>query len=101
MTLGIHGVGDYYSNAIVGDSKGEAIEIFYCSCMVIRANQLLRRRCEVSGQFLVLSGDKADIPQPHCDPWSPATREQDHIFGENCSVGEKSPLHSKCPEQGF
>ena len=29
VTLSIHGVDDYYSSAIVGDSNGEAIEIFY------------------------------------------------------------------------
>jgi hypothetical protein len=80
VTLSVHGVDDYYSSAIMGDSKGQAIEIFYSSGMVIRANELLRRRCEVSGQFLVLSGDKDDIPQPHCNPWPPSTVERDLIF---------------------
>jgi hypothetical protein len=49
VTLSIHGFDDYYSSAIVGDSKGQAIEIFYWSAIVIRANELLRRRCDVSG----------------------------------------------------
>jgi hypothetical protein len=80
VTLSFHGIDDYYSSAIVGDSKGQAIEIFYWSGMVIRTNELLRRRCDVSGRFLVLSGDKRDIPQPHCSPWPPSTVERDHIF---------------------
>jgi len=80
VTLSIHGVDAFYSSAIVGDSKGQAIEIFYWSGMVIRANELVRRRCDVSGQFLVLSGEKGDIPQPHCNPWPPNTVEPDHIF---------------------
>ncbi|HEX4785725.1 MAG TPA: hypothetical protein VH350_15390 [Candidatus Sulfotelmatobacter sp.] len=80
VKLSVYGVDDYYSSAIVGDSKGGAIEIFYWSGMVIRANKLLRRRCDVSGQFLMLNGDKGDIPQPHCHPWPPGALEQDHIF---------------------
>ena len=80
VTLSIHGVDDFHSSAIVGDSKGQAIEIFYSSGMVIRANELLKRRCDVSGPFLVVSGDKGDIPQPHCNPWPPSTFEHDHIF---------------------
>src|SRR5215469_9430530 len=67
VTLSFHGIDDYYSSAIVGDSKGQAIEIFYWSGTVIRANEVLRRRY-VSGQFLVLSGNKREIPQPHCSP---------------------------------
>ena len=79
VTLSFHGIDDYYSSAIVGDSKGQAIEIFYWSGTVIRANEVLRRRY-VSGQFLVLSGNKREIPQPHCSPWPPSIVECDHIF---------------------
>jgi hypothetical protein len=80
VTFSFHGVDDFYSNAIVGDSKGQAIEIFYSGGMVIQANELLRRRCEVSKQFLVVGADRGDIPQPHCFPWPPNTLERDHIF---------------------
>ena len=80
VTLSFHGVDDYHSSAIVGDSEGQAIEILYWSGMVIGANELLRRRCDVSRQFLVLIGNKTDIPQPHCYPWPPAAPEHDHIF---------------------
>lgn len=80
VTLSVHGIDDYYSSAIVGDSKGEAIEIFYWSGMAIRANKLFRRQCDIAGQFLVLSEDRGDIPQPHCYPWPPAALERDHIF---------------------
>jgi len=80
MTLNIYGIDAYYASAIVGDSKGGAIEIFYWSGMVVRANRLFRRRCDVSGQFLVLSGARGDVPQPHCYPWPPSALERDHIF---------------------
>lgn len=80
VTLSLHGVDDFYSSAIVGDSKGQAIELFYWSGMVIRANELLRRRCNVSNQLLFVIGDRGDIPQPHCNPWPPPALERDHIF---------------------
>lgn len=80
VTLSFHGYDDFYSSAIVGDSKGQAIEIFYSSGMVVRANALQRRRCDVSSEFLVVIGDRGDIPQPHCYPWPPTALERDHIF---------------------
>jgi hypothetical protein len=78
VTLSVYGIDDYYSSAIVGDSKGEAIEIFYWSGVVVRANKLFRRRCNVSGQFLVLTGETGGIF--HCYPWPPVALERDHIF---------------------
>ncbi len=80
VTLSVHGNDEIFSSAIVGDSKGQAIEIFYPSGYAERANELLRRHCDVSGQFLVLVGEKGDIPQPHCQPWPPSTLERDHLF---------------------
>ena len=64
VTLSIVGGDAFFSSAIVGNSKGDAIEIFYWSGYVIRANKLFKRRCNVSGQFLVLSGDRATSAAP-------------------------------------
>lgn len=79
VTISLYGVDDQWNSAIVGDSKGQAVEMFYSRGMVERANELLRRRCDVSGEFLVQRQHPYD-PFPHCHPWPPPTLERDHIF---------------------
>ena len=79
-TLTLSGVDEQFNSAIVGDSQGRAIEIFYGVGMVERPNTLLRRRCDVSGNFLVQRESVYDIPQPHCAPWPPPALDRDHIF---------------------
>lgn len=64
VTVVVDGIDESYSSAIVGDSKGQAIEIFYLSGMVTQANELLKRRCPVSGQFLA-ANDGGVVPGPH------------------------------------
>lgn len=79
MTVTEYGTDETYSSAIVGDSKGDAIELFYLQGMVTLANELLKRPCHESGQFLVVS-NRGDMPQPHCYPWPPPVLRRDHIF---------------------
>src|SRR5215472_13307855 len=69
VTLSLHGVDEQFNSAIVGNSKGQAIEIFYGVGMVDRPNKLLRRRC--SDQFIIQRETVSDIPQLHCQPWPP------------------------------
>ena len=80
VTVSVSGVDEQFNSAIIGDSKGQAIEIFYALGMVERPNTLLRRRCDVSGEFLVQNESTHEIPQPHCRPWPPTAFERDHIF---------------------
>lgn len=80
VTLSFHGVDEQFNSAIVGDSKGRAIEIFYGVGMVERPNTLLRRRCEMSDQFIVERETPSGIPELHCQPWPPPALEADHIL---------------------
>lgn len=79
VTVTEYGTDETYSNAIVGDSEGEAIEIFYLSGTVAQANELLKRPCPPAAQFLMVN-DRGAIPQLHCYPWPPQALERDHIF---------------------
>lgn len=80
VTVSISGNDEQFNSAIIGDSKGQAIEIFYARGMVERPNTLLKRRCDVSGEFLVESENVNDISQPHCRPWPPISFKRDHIL---------------------
>ena len=80
VTLSFSGVDEQFNSAIIGDSKGQAIEVFYAVGMVERPNTLLRRRCDVSRELLVQSESAHDIPQPHCRPWPPPAVERDHLL---------------------
>jgi hypothetical protein len=80
VILSFRGVDEQFNSAIVGDSKGQAIEIFYGVGMVERPNTLLRRHCDPLDQIIVQRETIYDIPQLHCRPWPPAALERDHIF---------------------
>ena len=80
VTFSVHGIDEQFNSAIVGDSKGQAIELFYGLGMVERPNTLLRRRCDTLDQFVVQRETPSDIPELHCRPWPPSALERDHIF---------------------
>jgi len=80
ITFDVYGIDEQISNGIVGDSQGNAIEIFYASGMVTSpANTLLRYRCPTPTR-LQLASPVISIPRLHCEPLPPATLEKDHIF---------------------
>jgi hypothetical protein len=80
VTFSFSGIDEQFNSGIVGDSKGQAIEIFYGVGMVERPNTLLRRRCDPFDKFIVQRESVYDIPQLHCRPWPPPALERDHIF---------------------
>ena len=80
VTLHFNGVDEQLNSAIVGDSKGQAIELFYGLGMVERPNTLLRRRCGTLEQFIVQRETPSGIPELHCQPWPPLALERDHIL---------------------
>jgi hypothetical protein len=71
----VHGIDDQISNAVIGDSKGSAIEIVYATGMVTDRNTLLRHHCSVPVQLQVDGSSRL-----HCAPWPPAEIEKDHFF---------------------
>lgn len=80
VTLSFHGVDEQFNSAIVGDSKGQAIELFYGVGMVERPNTLLRRHCDMSDQFILQRETPSGIPELHCQPWPPHALQGDHIL---------------------
>ena len=78
-TFDVYGIDEQISNGIVGDSQGNAIEIFYASGMVTPANTLLRYRCPTPAR-LQLDSPVIGIPRLHCEPRVAHSPEKDHIF---------------------
>jgi hypothetical protein len=64
----VHGIDETFSNAIVGDSKGRAVEILYGMGMADNPNKLFRHACDSSRPFLL---EQSSIPRLHCQPWPP------------------------------
>src|ERR1051326_7232369 len=56
---------DFFSDALIEDSQGKAIEIFYATGMVRHPNTLLRHTCATPVQFQV---ESSDISLLHCLP---------------------------------
>lgn len=80
ITFDVYGIDEQVSNGIVGDSQGNAIEIFYASGMVTPpANTLLRYRCPTPTR-LELESPVISIPRLHCEPRAAHTVGKDHIF---------------------
>ena len=80
ITFDVYGVDEQISNGIVGDSQGNAIEIFYASGMVTPpANTLLCHRCPTPTR-LKLEYPVISIPRLHCEPTVAHTLEKDRIF---------------------
>jgi hypothetical protein len=80
VMFSVHGVDAQVSTAIVGDSKGEAIELWYPTGMFERANTLLRHRCDRPTQLIVEQPTVYGMPRLHCLPWPPPALQRDHIL---------------------
>ncbi len=80
ITFDVYGIDEQISNGIVGDSQGNAFEIFYASGLVTPpANTLLRYPCPTPTR-LQLESPVISIPRLHCEPRPAHSPEKDHIF---------------------
>jgi hypothetical protein len=77
------GIGDgQFSNAIVGDAQGKAVELLYLTGAVVDAGTLLKHQCAQPLQLQIeTSTSFHKIPVPHCLPWQPSSPwQKDHLF---------------------
>jgi hypothetical protein len=74
------GIDSSYSSAIVGDSKGNAIEILFDTGMVNTANRLLRHPCGSPLRLKLGLGEDGAIPSLNCEPWPPTQTEIKHML---------------------
>ena len=76
----VGGGDDETSNAVVVDSKGNAVEIVYKTGYVTDPDVLLRHRCNAPVQLQI--DDPATVLRPriHCAPWPPTQFERDHLL---------------------
>jgi hypothetical protein len=75
-----HGIDERMSSALVGDSKGNAIELFYATGMVAPRNMLVKQRCEMPTRLEKEESSGYGFPQLHCAPWPPKTLTRDFLF---------------------
>jgi hypothetical protein len=77
------GIGDgEFSNAIVGDAQGKAVELLYGTGAVVNAGALLKHQCAQPLQLQIATSTSFHkIPVPHCLP-SPdsSSWQKDHLF---------------------
>lgn len=65
-----HGSDERVSNALVADSDGRIIELFYATGMVTPRG-LLKRRCDPHIGLAVEDDSPYGFPRLHCAPWPP------------------------------
>jgi len=53
VIFSVHAIDEQVSNAMVGDSKGNGVELLYATGMVNDANTLLKHRCDTPVQLRV------------------------------------------------
>ena len=80
VTFSVHGTDERVSNALVGDSRGNAIELFYATGMVNNANTLMKHRCGTPVQLLADPQNAYHIPRFHCAPWPPTDLVKDRLL---------------------
>jgi hypothetical protein len=68
------------SNAIVGDSEANTLEIVYAPGLVANHGNLLKRRCDRPVQLLVYQATTYDLPTLHCAPWPSSKFERDYFL---------------------
>lgn len=66
-----YGIDEEFSNALVTNSKGRAVELFYATGMVTHRNKLLRHRCDFPTRLVVEKDSPYGFPQVHCAEWPP------------------------------
>jgi hypothetical protein len=69
VTFSVHGIDEQFSNAVVGDSKGNGVELLYATGMVNDAKTLLKHGCDAPLQLRVEPASIYHIPRLHCAPW--------------------------------
>lgn len=80
ITFDVYGIDEQISNGIVGDSQGNAIEIFYASGMVTPTRKtLLRYQCPTPTR-LQLESPVIGIPRLHCEPRAAHSLQKDYVF---------------------
>jgi hypothetical protein len=71
------GIDEQISNAVIGDSRGNAIELVYGTGMVRPRHTLLKHGCK---QLQVEQTSPYGFPRLHCAPWPPTRLEEDYIL---------------------
>ena len=66
-----YGTDEEVSNALIVNSKGTAVEMFYASGMVNNRNKLLRHHCDVPTRFILEKDSPYGFPRLHCAEWPP------------------------------
>jgi hypothetical protein len=66
VSFSVHGIDERVSNAVVGDSKGNGVELLYATEMVNNGNTLWKHRCDAPVQLRVDSPTTYHIPRLHC-----------------------------------
>jgi hypothetical protein len=66
-----YGIDEVVSNALVANSKGKAVEVFYATGMVTIRNKLLKHRCDFPTRLVVEKDSPYRFPRLHCTEWPP------------------------------
>jgi len=80
ITFSIPGTDEHAWFALIGDSKGNAIETTYATGTVEPRNTLLQHRCSSPVQLQTTSDHPYGIPLLHCAPWPRPNLERDWLF---------------------
>jgi hypothetical protein len=80
VVFSVHGIDERVSNAVVGDSRGNGVELFYATGMVNNAKTPLKHRCDAPVQLRVEPRTIYQIPRLHCSPWPTADFAKDHLW---------------------
>jgi len=80
VIFSVYGTDERVSNAIVGDAKGNGLELFYGTGMLENANKLLKHSCAAPIQLQVDTSTSYHIPRLHCAPWPSRQLQRDHLL---------------------
>jgi len=80
VIFSVHGIDEQISSAVVGDSKGNAVEIVYATGMVTYRNTLMRHHCKAPVQLQLDPPTIYHVPRLHCAPWSPTEFKRDYFL---------------------
>ena len=78
VVFNVHGIDEKFSSAVVGDSKGNVVELFYGTGAVTNANTLFKHTCQLPVQFPV--DNVYRIPRLHCAPFRNDAFQRDHLI---------------------
>ena len=66
-----YGIDEEVSNALVANSRGKAVEVFYATGMVTNSNKPLSHRCDFPTRLVVEKDSPYGVPRLHCAEWPP------------------------------